>query len=80
MRVMLAIAAIAVSFVLAFLGMYLTLKLHTATPGILFVDFLAQYGPVPILWGFSIQMAVDFVFWFVVMYAIYWLIRHRKDA
>ena len=77
---MLAAAAAAVSFMLAaFGGFALGQKLGILTPGFLVWKLLVPTGKVASIGGgIALQIAVDFVFWFALMCALYWLFRRLQ--
>jgi membrane protein implicated in regulation of membrane protease activity len=68
----LAASAAVVAFMLAFAGLPLALKLRIITPGVWVSEVL--YAPGSISAPMDVQLGVDFVFWFALMYALYWLV------
>lgn len=68
----LAASAALIALMLAFAGEALHLKLGVMTPGVWVADFL--YPPGSISASIDVQLGVDFVFWFALMYALYWLV------
>jgi hypothetical protein len=80
LKLVLVGVAIPASFVMAFVGSLPFEKLGIRTPGMIASDAFVRPSPPPhefasVGEGLRMQIIVDWIFWFAVMYALYWLFR-----
>ena len=70
----------AVSLFLGWAGIAITGKVGFPTPGVFIVALWAPHSEVISLGGaIVLQIAIDFVFWFAVIFAILWGVRKQRQ-
>jgi hypothetical protein len=71
--------AVAASVILAFLDWPISAGLGIPTLGVVTVDLLSSHGMFGSIGGrLALQIAIDLVFWFVLICGLCWLFRSRQ--